>query len=99
MAENLEQETKKVLNASVAPEEFDWAAFEGGDVYGTENKEEIEIRELEDDIYGDNTELQEEIGPTIMPDDVSEEEDAAVEDFDFDELELGDDDPMLDDDF
>ena len=42
MAENLEQETKKVLNASVAPEEFDWAAFEGGDVYGTENKEEIE---------------------------------------------------------
>ena len=32
MAENLEQETKKVLNASVAPEEFDWAAFEGGDV-------------------------------------------------------------------
>ena len=42
MAENLEQETKKVLNASVAPEEFDWDAFEGGDVYGTENKEEIE---------------------------------------------------------
>ena len=42
MAENLEQETKKVLNASIAPEEFDWAAFEGGDVYGSENKAEIE---------------------------------------------------------
>ena len=64
-----------------------------------ENKEEIEIRELEDDIYGDNTEIQEEIGPTIMPDDGAEEEDASIEDFDFDELELGDDDPMLDDDF
>ncbi len=43
MAENLEKENVKVLsNASVAPEEFDWAAFEGGDVYGNENKAEIE---------------------------------------------------------
>ena len=42
MAENLEETKKVVLNASVAPEEFDWAAFEGGDVYGTENKAEIE---------------------------------------------------------
>ena len=43
MAENLEKETQKaVLNASVAPEEFDWTAFEGGDVYGSENKAEIE---------------------------------------------------------
>ncbi len=41
MAENSE-ETKKVLNASIAPEEFDWAAFEGGDVYGGADKEQIE---------------------------------------------------------
>ena len=31
-----------VLNASVAPENFDWDAFEGGDVYGGENKGAIE---------------------------------------------------------
>ena len=30
------------FNASIAPEEFDWAAFEGGDVYGDVNKAEIE---------------------------------------------------------
>ena len=42
MAEINPEETKKVLNASVAPEEFDWAAFEGGDVYGGESKAEIE---------------------------------------------------------
>ncbi len=36
------EETKKVaLNASVAPENFDWDAFEGGDVYG-EDKKHIE---------------------------------------------------------
>ncbi len=34
------QEPKKMLNASVAPEDFDWDAFEGGDIYGVE-KEEI----------------------------------------------------------
>ena len=42
MAEINPEETKKVLNASVAPEEFDWAAFEGGDVYGGEDKSAIE---------------------------------------------------------
>lgn len=36
------EETRKVaLNASVAPENFDWDAFEGGDVYG-EDKKHIE---------------------------------------------------------
>ena len=39
MAEELKN---TVLNASVAPEEFDWAAFEGGDVYGGEDKGAIE---------------------------------------------------------
>ncbi|MCQ2164936.1 MAG: S1 RNA-binding domain-containing protein, partial [Bacteroidales bacterium] len=42
MAEINPNETKKVLNASVAPEEFDWAAFEGGDLYGGADKAEIE---------------------------------------------------------
>ena len=30
------------LNASVKPEDFDWDAFEGGDVYGTADKKAIE---------------------------------------------------------
>ena len=35
--------TGQMLNASVAPEEFDWDSFEkGGDVYGASDKEEIE---------------------------------------------------------
>jgi len=37
------EETKKqVLNASVAPENFDWDAFEGGDIYGGKDKAAIE---------------------------------------------------------
>ena len=37
------QETgKQILNASVAPENFDWEAFEGGDVYGGEDRSAIE---------------------------------------------------------
>ncbi len=35
------KETKAVLNASVAPENFDWEAFEGGDVYGGAEKDQI----------------------------------------------------------
>ncbi len=31
-----------VLNASIAPEDFDWAAFEGGDIYGGADKAAIE---------------------------------------------------------
>ena len=30
------------MNASVAPEDFDWDAFEGGDVYGTTDKKAID---------------------------------------------------------
>ena len=38
-----EKETKKVaLNASIAPEAFDWDAFEGGDIYGGSEKKSIE---------------------------------------------------------
>ena len=43
--ENEEKVTKaaQMLNASIAPEEFDWDAFESGkDVYGAAEKEEIE---------------------------------------------------------
>ncbi len=42
--ENEEKVTKaQMLNASIAPEEFDWEAFESGkDVYGAAEKEEIE---------------------------------------------------------
>ena len=43
--ENEEKVTKaaQMLNASIAPEEFDWDAFESGkDVYGASEKEEIE---------------------------------------------------------
>ena len=36
-----EKETKAAvtLNASVAPEDFDWDAFEGGDIYGADKSE------------------------------------------------------------
>ena len=38
MAEN--EEIKKArLNASVAPQDFDWEAFEGSEVYGGEERE------------------------------------------------------------
>ncbi|MBR0533037.1 MAG: S1 RNA-binding domain-containing protein, partial [Bacteroidales bacterium] len=38
------KETKKpTLNASVAPEDFDWDAFEGGtEIYGKNDRKEIE---------------------------------------------------------
>ena len=39
----MSEETKKLANASVAPEEFDWEAFEGGsDIYGKNDRKEIE---------------------------------------------------------
>ena len=38
MAEELKKST---LNASIAPEDFNWEEFEGGDVYGGEEKEQI----------------------------------------------------------
>jgi len=40
MAEEI-KESKAMLNASVAPENFDWDAFEGGDVYGGAKRDEI----------------------------------------------------------
>ena len=64
-----------------------------------EDKEEIEIRELEDDIYATESEFKDELVPTIPPEAMTEEEEAVVEDFDFEELDLGEDDFGLDDDF
>ena len=43
MAEKVnEEQGKQILNASVAPDKFDWDAFEGGDVYGGTDRAEIE---------------------------------------------------------
>ena len=64
-----------------------------------EAREEIEIRELEDDIYATESEFKEELVPTLPADGMTEEEEAVVEDFDFEELDLGDEDFNLDDDF
>ena len=63
------------------------------------NNEEIEIRELDDDAYANDSEFKEELVPSMPNEAMAEEEEAAAEDFDFDDLELGDDDLMLDDDF
>lgn len=41
-AEQTENVKKTRLNASINPEDFDWDAFEGGDVYGGAEKEKIE---------------------------------------------------------
>ena len=63
------------------------------------NKEEIEIRELDDDIYANESEFKDELVPQPTPEAFAEEEEAVAEDFDFDELEFNDDDLSLDDDF
>ena len=43
MAEKInEEQGKQILNASVAPDKFDWDAFEGGDVYGGTDRAEIQ---------------------------------------------------------
>ena len=41
-AEKKETRKAAMLNASIAPEDFDWDAFEGGDVYGSSDKAEIQ---------------------------------------------------------
>ena len=61
------------------------------------DKNEIEIRELDDDLYAADSEFKDELVPQATPEALAEE-DADAEDFDFDDLEL-DDDLSLDDDF
>ncbi|MBQ8971773.1 MAG: DNA-directed RNA polymerase subunit beta, partial [Clostridia bacterium] len=63
------------------------------------NKDEIEIRELEDDIYATESEFKEELVPTAPAPETIAEENDLLEDFDFDDLELGDEDLNLDDEF
>ena len=62
------------------------------------DKEEIEIRELDEDIYAAESEFKDELVPTATPEALAEEE-AAAEDFDFDDLDIDDDLSILDDDF
>ena len=65
-----------------------------------EDQNEIEIRELEDDIYANDSEFKDELVPKVTPDAMVDEEDLIAEEekFDFDDLNL-DDDPSLDDEF
>ena len=65
-----------------------------------ENQNEIEIRELEDDIYATESEFKDELVPKVAPEAMVEEQEATPDEerFDFDEMDLGDD-PSLDDDF
>ena len=63
------------------------------------DKQEIELKDLEEDIFGHDSEFKDELVPAIPPEAFAEEDAAEAEDFDFDDLELGDDDLGLDDDF
>ncbi len=63
------------------------------------DKQEIELKELEDDPFARESEFKEELVPAIPPEAFAEEDAAEADDFDFDDLELGDDDLGLDDDF
>ena len=101
--------TKAIEEAAAeeATEEERSAVEEEVDNFEAEKKEheektaklESEIRELEDDIYATESEFKDELGPIIPPEAMTEEEEAVVEDFDFDDLDLGGDDDLLDDDF
>ncbi len=62
------------------------------------DKNEIEIRELDDDLYATESEFKDELVPQLTPEALAEEE-AAAEDFDFDTIDFDDDDLGLDDDF
>ena len=38
----VKEAAKTMLNASIDPKDFDWDAFEGGDIYGGQDKAKIE---------------------------------------------------------
>ena len=61
--------------------------------------QEIELKDLEEDPFVRESEYKDELVPTLTPEAFAEEDNAEAEDFDFDDLELGDDDLNLDDDF
>ena len=60
-------------------------------------KNEIVIRELDDDIYATESEFKEELVPQQPTPELFTEEPELIEDFDFEDLDLGDDDLNLDD--
>jgi len=62
------------------------------------DREEIELRELDEDMYAPDSEFKDELVPQASSEAFIAEEEAVAEDFDFDDLELGDD-LSLDDDF
>ncbi|MCQ2436875.1 MAG: DNA-directed RNA polymerase subunit beta, partial [Clostridia bacterium] len=66
------------------------------------NNEEIELRELDDDVYGTESEFKDELVPSLPSDfggmEEEEEESAEAEAFDFDELDFDDDDLSIDGD-
>ncbi len=64
------------------------------------DQNEIEIRELEDDIYANESEFKDELVPQVAPEAIVDEEELMAEEekFDFDDMDLGDD-LNLDDDF
>ena len=61
--------------------------------------QEIELKDLEEDPFDHESEFKDELVPTLTPEAFAEEDNAEAEDFDFDDLELGDDDLNLDEDF
>ncbi len=63
-------------------------------------KNEIEIKELDDEDVSRDSEKAEELSPGVIVDDLAEgEEDASIEEFDINELDLDDDLGLDDDDF
>jgi len=63
------------------------------------DKQEIELKDLEEDPFARESEFKDELVPTITPEAFAAEDAAEADDFDFDDLELGDDELGLDDDF
>ena len=61
--------------------------------------QEIELKDLDEDPFDRESEFKDELVPALTPEAFAEEDNAEAEDFDFDDLELGDDDLNLDDDF
>ncbi|HIU33281.1 MAG TPA: DNA-directed RNA polymerase subunit beta, partial [Candidatus Pullichristensenella excrementigallinarum] len=64
----------------------------------SKDKQEIELRDLDEDPFAKESEFKDELVPTLSPEVFASEDAAEADDFDFDDLELGDDDLGLDDD-
>ena len=62
------------------------------------DKKEIELHDLEEDPFEQESEFKDELIPANAAEMFAAEDAVEAEDFDFDDLELGDDDLGLDDD-